>query len=136
MFAGTSASRLGNVIGSLPAGLASPNSSAATALPSSSPGYHACRIAGTLSAHGISTGPPLLTTTMVRGLAATTACTSSSWPVDRARFGLSRPSLWSSPSMTTATSDALAASTASCNAEPAPPGGIQPKLTDAPPVLS
>ncbi len=51
----------------------SPNSTDAIALPSSCPGYHASRTPLTWLSHGISTGPPVLSTTIVLGLAAATA---------------------------------------------------------------
>ena len=68
----------GNVIGSLPEKLVAPNNRRATALPSSWPGYHASATAWMLLSHGIRTGPPSLSTTIVRGLAAATAKTSAS----------------------------------------------------------
>src|SRR2546429_5844208 len=79
LLAGTSSSLRGNVNGSLPEGLTSPKRTAATALPSSWPGYQASTIAGTCSAHGIRTAEPVFNTTTVRGLAVATAVTSSSW---------------------------------------------------------
>src|SRR5207244_4782448 len=82
-----------NVTGSLPDGLTAPNSTSATALPSSSPGYQACRIAGTWPTHGIRIGPPVLDTTIVRGLAAATADTSASWLPDSLRLVRSLPSV-------------------------------------------
>ena len=71
--------RRGKVVGSLPDGFSSPRSSAASARPNSWPGYQAWSTAGTRSSHGIATGLPALSTTIVRGLAAATASTSSSW---------------------------------------------------------
>ncbi len=65
----------------LEAGAARP----ASAWPNSWPGNHTCRIAPTRSAHGISTGMPLLTTTTVRGQTAATSSTSASWRPGRAR---------------------------------------------------
>ncbi len=49
------------------------------AFPASCPGYQAWSTAGTASSQGISTGPPVWSTTTVRGFAAATAATSSSW---------------------------------------------------------
>ena len=70
--------RPGSVVGSLPDGATSPDSTSASALPHSSPGNHACRIAGTSPDHGISTGDAAFTTTTVRGFAAATARIKSS----------------------------------------------------------
>src|ERR1700693_771859 len=78
VLAGRSDSCNGKVSGSFPDGLTSPKSTAATALPSSSPGYQACRIAGTLFAHGMRIAVPLFITTMVLGLAATIDSTNES----------------------------------------------------------
>ena len=47
--------------------------------------------------HGISTGPPVCSTTMVRGLAAATAATSSSWRPGRRCQCRSLPSVSHSP---------------------------------------
>src|SRR2546421_10191699 len=87
VFAGTSESFFGNVIGSFPDGLKTPKSTSATALPSSSPGYHAWSTAGTWLSHGMRIGPPVLDTTTVFGLAAATADTSASWLPDSERVG-------------------------------------------------
>ncbi len=59
--------------GRCPDGSTSPKSSAAMAAPSCSPGYQFSSTAATLSSHGMSTGPPVSSTTTVRGLAAATA---------------------------------------------------------------
>ena len=48
------------------------------AAPSCSPGYHASMTPATRCNHGIDTGPPVLSTTTVRGLAAATAWISAS----------------------------------------------------------
>src|SRR5919205_1675850 len=112
VLAGTSAAARGNVTGSRADGLKSPNRMPATALPSSSPGYHASTIAGTRDTHGMSTGPPVLSTTTVRGLAAATAEMSASWLPDRARLVRSVPSASLSPTITTATVAAFAAAAA------------------------
>ena len=47
--------------------------------PPSWPGYQASTIAATLSRHGVSTGPPVSSTTTVFGLAAATCSISASW---------------------------------------------------------
>src|SRR6266511_838428 len=112
VFAGTSDSRRGNVTGSRPDGLNLPNSTSATAFPSSSPGYQACRIAGTWLTHGMRTGLPVLTTTTVRGFAAATADTSASWLPGSDRLGRSLPSDSLPSTMTIATSALRAAAAA------------------------
>ena len=53
-------------------------STSAIACPASWPGNQACMAAGTASSQGMRTGPPVCKTTTVRGLALTTASTSSS----------------------------------------------------------
>jgi hypothetical protein len=71
--------------------------------------------ASTSSIHGMATGEPALTTTMVRSLAAATRRTSSSWSPGRAMVSRSWPSVSHSsvvPTTTTAASAARAASTA------------------------
>src|SRR6516225_5241366 len=61
-------------MGSLPPGLAWPSRSFAVEVLPSWPGYHISRTAFTLLSQGKSTGSPLLSTTIVLGLAwATTA---------------------------------------------------------------
>src|ERR1700749_3712962 len=105
VFAGTSLAWTGKVSGSLPDGSTLPNSTSATASPSSSPGYQASTMPATLPTHGISTGAPDLSTTMVFGLAAATASTSASWLPERARLVRSVPSVSLSPTITIATFD-------------------------------
>src|SRR5204862_5215289 len=95
----------GNVMVSLPCGLALPKSRSARTLPSSSPGYQASSTAGTLDSHGMSTGPPVFRTTTVWALAAATAETSEFCPLGRDRLDRSLPSLSLLPTMTIATSD-------------------------------
>ena len=63
------------------------------AAPASCPENHASRTAATLSSQGSSTGAPLLTTTTVRGFAARTARTRSSWRPGSASESWSNPSL-------------------------------------------
>src|SRR3954464_5520875 len=70
---------LGNVCGSLPQGLTSPNRSAAIAVPSAWPGNRACTPPFPWPSHVICIGPPVVRTTTVFGLAAATALTISSW---------------------------------------------------------
>src|SRR5882757_1123135 len=118
VLAGTSPAAAGNEMGSLPDGLTSPNSTAATALPSSSPGYQASTTAGTLASHGMRTGAPLLTTTTVCGLAAATASTNWSWLPDNAMLARSLPSVSLSPTITTATSDFAASAAAAAGSLP------------------
>ena len=64
---------VGKVTGSRPDGSTSPYRRAATAVPSSSPGYHPSSTPATDPSQGMSTGPPLFMTTTVWGLAAATA---------------------------------------------------------------
>src|SRR5665213_4095810 len=64
---------VGKVTGRCPEGLTSPASTAAMAAPSCSPGYQASTTAPTLDSHGITTGPSVLSTTTVWGLAAAKA---------------------------------------------------------------
>ena len=65
--------------GSRPPGSLSPNSTEASAAPNCWPGYQACSTASTWCSHGISTGPPVLSTTIVLRLTAATASMSWSW---------------------------------------------------------
>lgn len=76
MPAGTAFSVAGNVIGSLPAGSTLPNTTSLIAPPSSSPGYQASTTPLTWLIQGMSTGPPVSSTTTVFGLAAATASMS------------------------------------------------------------
>src|SRR5579859_6013640 len=112
VFAAICVSLAGKVMGSFPEGLKSPKRTAATALPSSDPGYQASRMAGTLFTHGIRTGDPLLTTTMVLGCAATTCSINESSVPGNARVVRSVPSLSSTPTITMATSELAARETA------------------------
>ena len=62
------------------------------AVPSSSPGYQASMTPAARLSHGISTGPPVLSTTTVRGLAAATVAMSWFSPPGSERFGRSKSS--------------------------------------------
>ena len=67
------------VTGSFADGFASPNRTSATAFPISVPRYHACMIAGTLSANeAIASGRPPISTTTTGFPVACTARTSPS----------------------------------------------------------
>src|SRR3954447_15185121 len=90
--AGTSPSEAGNVTGSLPDGLTSPNSSEAMAVPYSWPGYQLSMIPRTDEAHGMVTAEPLSTTTTVFGLAAATSVTSWFCSAGRLMSARSEPS--------------------------------------------
>ena len=108
-------------MGSRPVGSDSPTKMSASASAPSSPGYHGTSTAPARSAHGISIGEPALTTTTVRGLAATTASTSSRCRPGSDRSCRSCPSdshCPLDPTTTTATSAAAAASTARSNSSP------------------
>src|SRR5665213_3163469 len=83
---------VGKVTGRCPDGLTSPASTAAMAAPSCSPGYQASTTAPTLDSHGITTGPSVLSTTTVWGLAAATAAMRASWSPGSDRFGRSNVS--------------------------------------------
>ena len=79
--------------GRRPAGFTSPKSTSAMACPPSSPPHQACSMAGMCSlSHGTVSGPALICTTTVRGFAAKTALTSSSWLPGRPSDLRSRPS--------------------------------------------
>src|SRR5260221_10249448 len=81
------------------------------ALPHSWPGYQACTTAATLSSQGIVMGEPVLSTTIVRGLAAATCSTSACCFPGSSISGRSKPSLCHSPpkpTQTMATSEAPA----------------------------
>lgn len=69
----------GNVTGSLPPGFAAPVRTSAVAGPPCWPGYHISRIERTSSAHGMSTGSPVFSTTTVFGFARATAAIRRSW---------------------------------------------------------
>ena len=93
------------------------------------PGSQQQPIAATWSAHGMSTGMPAFTTTMVRSFTSATRRTRSSWPPGRASPGRSKPSLsvpGPEPTTTTATSAARAASTASRSSASASGAGTMP----------
>src|SRR5207248_5165695 len=127
--AGTSARLRGNVTGSLPDGLTSPNSTSAMALPSSWPLYQASRTPPALSTHGMVTAEPVCSTTTVRGFAPATAEMRSFCVPGRAMSARSPPSPLELLANTTATSAFRAAATAAPNG--LLPGGDQPRLTDA-----
>src|SRR3954453_14501376 len=128
---GRSFSEGGDVRVRLAAGVTSPNRPAAIALPSSWPGYHASKSDLTFGSHGMVTGPPVLSTTTVFGLASATAAMSASWstgwlvhpsrlqlPDARLIVERSLPSLSCWPTKTIATSAADAAAIASACEEP------------------
>ena len=91
---GLCSSRSGKVVGSRPAGSASPKRTSAIADAISWPPSHTCTTAATSSAQGIVTGDPALTTTTVRGFAGDAPdATSSSWSPGRSMVSRSWPSL-------------------------------------------
>src|SRR5919108_4867209 len=124
----------GNVTGSLPPGSTSPNSTDAIAVPSSWPGYQPSITPLTWLSHGISTGPPVLSTTIVFGFARATASISWSPTPERLRFGWSNPSVSNVPANTTATCALLAACAAWVTDGGVLPGGSQPSWAMAPAV--
>ncbi len=82
----------GKLIGRWPDGSTSPDSTRAIASPPAEPGYQASTMPAALAAQGVSTGPPVSSTTTVLALAAVTASISLSWLLGRVRSGTSRPS--------------------------------------------
>src|SRR5689334_15408898 len=120
--------RTGNVVGSLPDGATSPESTSASACPHSSPANQHCKTAPTCSAQPIATGDAALTTTAVRGLAAATARTSSSCGGGKVMSARSVPSVSQSPSVPTThtTTSACAASATARSSASAGDGGRQP----------
>ena len=92
--AGTWLRLAGKVTGSLPDGLAVPKISAAVAAPVSPPPYQFSNTPATEFSHGMTTGEPLLITTMVCGLAAATSSIIVSSALDRSSVvrSLSSPS--------------------------------------------
>ena len=62
------------------------------AAPSSSPGYQSSMTDRTFDSHGMTTGPPVLRTTIVRGLAAATAAISAFSSPGSERLGRSNVS--------------------------------------------
>jgi len=117
------------VTGSRPAGSARPSSTSARATPIAWPGSQAYPTAATRSAHGMSTGMPALTTTIVRGFTAETRRTSSSCRPGRASPGRSNPSLSAAggdPTTSMAASAVRAASTASRSSASSSGAGTTP----------
>ena len=80
---GRSASLLAKVTGSFPHGFASPKRRFASASAPRMPGNQISMTPLTCSLHGMATGPPVSSTTIVRGFAAATAATSLSWSIVR-----------------------------------------------------
>ena len=92
--AGTWLRLAGKVTGSLPDGLTVPKIKAAIAAPVSPPPYQFSNTPATELSHGMTTGEPLLMTTMVCGLAAATSAIIVSSALDRSSVvrSLSSPS--------------------------------------------
>ena len=91
--AGTWDRLAGKVTGRCPEGLTAPNRTAAAAVPSTCPGYHCSTMPATLFAHGMVTAEPVLSTTIVLGLAAATALIRLSSVAPRSMLVRSEPSL-------------------------------------------
>ena len=111
-----SASAIGNVSDSRPAGFTRPSSTSAIAPPPAWPPSHASRIAGARDAHGMATAEPFVNTTTVFGWTSSTASTSAVWLAGRSMCARSTPSVsydGGSPTQTTATPAPRAASCAS-----------------------
>src|ERR1700734_2839785 len=87
--AGTWLRLLGKVSGSLPDGSTVPKISAAIAFPPSCPPYQFSNTPATELSHGMTTGEPLLITTIVCGLAAATSAIIVSSVLERAIEGRS-----------------------------------------------
>ena len=75
-------------------------------------------IALTLSRHGMATGLPVSSTTIVLGLAAATASITASWPQGSDRSALSKPSPSTRIPNTITTSERRASSAASAGLIP------------------
>src|SRR5262245_35041826 len=105
---GVSARLAGHVIGVRPEGLTLPERTSAIAVAPACPGYHACTIAFTLSRHGMDTGLPVSSTTIVLGLARATASITASWPHGSDRSDRSNASPSTRTPNTIATSERLA----------------------------
>src|SRR5260370_42002229 len=118
VLAGTWDSDCGKVTGRCPDGFALPNSSAPMAGPSCWPGYQASSTPATEPSHGMVTAEPVLSTTMVCGLAAATAETSEFSALDRVIEDRSLPSDSSLLTKTTATPDDAASEAAELSEEP------------------
>ena len=118
MDAGTSDSEVGKVTVRWPDGSAVPNSRFAIAVPSSWPGYQASRTPLTDDSHGMTTAEPVLSTTIVFGLAAATAEISASCVLPRSMLVRSLPSDSLRLANTTATLAAAAADAAELSDEP------------------
>ncbi len=133
---GRPSSDAGQVIGSRPPGSTSPSSTSASALPNSWPPNQVSSTAAASRAQGSRTGAPEFTTTTVRGLAAMTRRTSSSWRPGSASDVRSKPSLSTSavvPTTTTATSLAPAsAAAAAISSSSVPCGGSRMSCTKVP----
>src|SRR5260370_155525 len=123
---GGRSSLAGEVVGSRPPGSACPSSTSASAFPNSWPPNQVSSTAATSPAQGSRTGAPEFTTTTVRGLAAATRRTSSSWRPGSASDVRSKPSLSTSavvPTTTTATSLPAASATAAAISSSSVPCG-------------
>src|SRR5580692_4438707 len=111
--AGTCERSVGKVTGKWPLGSTWPNSTAASAVPLLSPGYHASTTEATWLSHGMTTGAPASMTTTVCGLTAATAEMSSFCADGRLRLARSAASdSVSSATTTTAVAADFAAATA------------------------
>src|SRR5580658_2469094 len=132
--AGTCDRSVGKVTGRWPPGSTWPNSTAASAVPLLSPGYHASTTEATWCSHGMTTGAPASMTTTVRGLAAATAEISSFCADGRFRLARSAASdSVSSDTTTTAVLAALAAVTAAAMPGASCDGVAQLRFADGPP---
>ena len=104
----------------------------AIAAPLCCPGYHASITPATFDSHGISTGPAVCSTTIVRGFASATALISAFWSPGSSSDGRSIPSLETSLANTIATRARRAARTAAACSEGS--GRAQPTWSAAPPI--
>src|ERR1700689_255352 len=131
--AGTSARSVGKVTGRCPLGSTWPNSTAASAVPLLSPGYHASTTEATWLSQGMTTGAPASMTTTVCGLAAATAEISSFCADGRFRLARSAASdSVSSDTTTTAVLAAFPAVTAAAMPGASSDGVAQLRLADGP----
>src|SRR5262245_15300963 len=104
-------------MGSRQDGFTAPVSTSAIAWPPACHGYQACTIALTLLRHGMETGFPVSSTTIVLGFADATASITASWPHGSERSAMSKPSPSTRIPNAMTTSERFAINTASAEAD-------------------
>src|SRR6202451_4140377 len=118
VLAGTADRDVGKVTVRCPDGSVLPYRTLAIAVPSSWPGHQASSTPLPDDSHGTVTGEPVLSTTIVFGLAAATEVIRLSWVVPRSMLVRSEPSDSPRLAKTTATLAAAAADAAELSEEP------------------